>query len=168
MELDIEYPPEGAVVGSSACGVFVAGRALAMRGMLQKFDVAIVIDTSASTSGPAEADINGNGTIGKVYGGAFGSVFGAGLTDPGDSILAAEVAAARQLLRGLDTRSTRGRSRVSGEWSAGRDRAGTPQQDRINAAAAPNEYGQSSGTSTGIARDQRHTHIPPDRPGRSS
>ena len=32
VQLDIEYPPEGAVVGSSACGVFVAGRALAMRG----------------------------------------------------------------------------------------------------------------------------------------
>jgi hypothetical protein len=107
VQLDIEYPPEGAVVGSTACGVFVAGRALAMRGMLQKFDVAIVIDTSASTAGPAEADINGNGTIGKVYGGAFGSVFGASLTDPGDSILAAEVAAARQLMRGLDPRSTR-------------------------------------------------------------
>jgi hypothetical protein len=107
LQLDIEYPPEGAVVGDSACGVFVAGRALAMRGQLQKFDVAIVIDTSASTAGPAEADINNNGTIGKVYGGAFGSVFGASLTDPGDSILSAEVAAARQLLRGLDPRSTR-------------------------------------------------------------
>ena len=95
------------MVGSSACGVFVAGRALAMRGQLQKFDVAIVIDTSASTAGPAEADINNNGTIGKVYGGAFGSVFGASLTDPGDSILSAAVTAARVLLRGLDPRSTR-------------------------------------------------------------
>ena len=107
VQLEIEYPPEGAVIGSTACGVFVAGRALALRGDLQKFDVAIVIDTSASTGGPSEADINGNGKIGKVYGGAFGSVFGASLSDPGDSILAAEVAAARQLLRGLDPRSTR-------------------------------------------------------------
>jgi len=107
VQLEIEYPPEGAVIGSSACGVFVAGRALALRGELQKFDVAIVIDTSASTGGPSEADINGNGKIGRPFGGAFGSVFGASLSDPGDSILSAEVAAARQLLRGLDPRSTR-------------------------------------------------------------
>ena len=107
VQLEIEYPPEGAVIGSSACGVFVAGRALALRGEMQHFDVAIVIDTSASTGAPSGADINGNGVIGQVYGGALGSMFGASLTDPADSILAAEVAAARQLLRGLDPRSTR-------------------------------------------------------------
>ncbi len=107
LQLEIEYPPEGAVIGSSACGVFVAGRALALRGQMQHFDVAIVIDTSASTGGPSGADINGNGVVGVVYGGALGSMFGASLSDPADSILAAEVAAARQLLRGLDPRSTR-------------------------------------------------------------
>ena len=107
VQLEIEYPAEGAVIGSSACGVFVAGRALALRGEMQNFDVAIVIDTSASTGGPSGADINGNGVIGVVYGGALGSMFGASLSDPADSILAAEVAAARQLLRGLDPRSTR-------------------------------------------------------------
>ncbi len=107
VNLEVEFPPEGAVIGSNACGVFVAGRALALRGEMEHFDVAIVIDTSASTGGPTEADINGNGVIGVVYGGALGSMFGASLTDPGDSILAAEVAAARQLLRGLDPRSTR-------------------------------------------------------------
>jgi hypothetical protein len=142
LQLDIDYPPEGAVVGSSACGVFVAGRALAMRGQLQKFDVAIVIDTSASTAGPAEADINGNGTIGKVYGGAFGSVFGASLTDPGDSILSAEVAAARQLLRGLDPRSTR----VAVITFAGEAEQqgvivlGAPQKPAITIQALTNDY----------------------------
>ena len=107
VQLEVEFPPEGAIVGGTACGVFVAGRALALRGEMKRFDVAIVIDTSASTGGPSEADINGNGVTGVVYGGALGSMFGAALSDPGDSILAAEVAAARQLLRGLDPRSTR-------------------------------------------------------------
>jgi hypothetical protein len=107
VQLEIEYPADGAVIGGSACGVFVAGRAIALRGEMQRFDVAIVIDTSASTGGPSGADIDGNGVIGVVYGGSLGSMFGASLSDPADSILAAEVAAARQLLRGLDPRSTR-------------------------------------------------------------
>ena len=107
VQLEIEYPSNGAVIGSSACGVFVAGRALALRGEMQHFDVAIVIDTSASTGGPSGADIDGDGVIGVPYGGSLGSMFGASLTDPADSILSAEVAAARQLLRGLDPRSTR-------------------------------------------------------------
>ena len=143
VQIEIEYPPEGAVIGSSACGVFVAGRALALRGELQKFDVAIVIDTSASTGGPSEADIDGNGKIGKVYGGAFGSVFGAGLTDPADSILAAEVAAARQLLRGLDPRSTRVAVIVFAgepEQQGGVIFGGAPAKPALTIQALTNEY----------------------------
>ena len=108
IHLEIEYPPNDAIVGDSACGVFVSGRALALRGELRHFDVILVIDTSRSTVEPTGADINGNGTVGKSYLGRIGSIFGdMGSTDPGDSILAAEVAAARQLLHGLDPRSTR-------------------------------------------------------------
>jgi hypothetical protein len=95
------------VVGSSACGVFVAGQAQASRGELRRFDIVIVIDTSRSTIDPSGTDINGNGVVGRQRLGGLGSIFGSGSTDPGDSILAAEVAGARQLLRGLDPRSTR-------------------------------------------------------------
>jgi hypothetical protein len=105
--LDIEYPPNEAVVGDSACGVFVSGRALALHGELRRFDVVLVIDTSRSTVEPTGADINGNGIVGRAYLGRIGSIFSAASTDPGDSILSAEVAAARQLLHGLDPRSTR-------------------------------------------------------------
>lgn len=107
VHVDIEYPPDGSVLGDSACGTFVAGRAIALHGEMRRFDVMMVIDTSRSTVDPTGADINGNGIVGKPYLGRLGSIFDVGSTDPGDSILAAEVAAARQLMRGLDPRSTR-------------------------------------------------------------
>jgi len=107
VSLDVEHPASGAVVGDAACGVFVAGKAMALQGPLRRFDVVLVIDTSRSTVDPTGADINGNGVVGRPRLGRLGSMFDAGSTDPGDSILAAEVAAARQLLRSLDPRSTR-------------------------------------------------------------
>jgi len=107
LELSIEYPPDGAQVDATVCGSFVAGRALAQRGRMRRFDVVMVLDTSRSTIDPAGTDVNGNGEVGRPRLGRLGAFFGSSLTDPGDSILAAEVAAARQLLRGLDPRSTR-------------------------------------------------------------
>jgi hypothetical protein len=107
VRIDIEYPPAGSVVGGSACGVFVAGQAQASRGELRRFDVIMVLDTSRSTIDPAGTDINGNGVVGRQRLGGLGTIFGSGSTDPGDSILAAEIAGARHLLRGLDPRSTR-------------------------------------------------------------
>ena len=107
VRIDIEYPPPGSTVGNSACGVFVAGQAQASRGELRRFDIVIVLDTSRSTIDPSGTDINGNGVVGRQRLGGLGTIFGSGSTDPGDSILAAEVAGARQLLRGLDPRSTR-------------------------------------------------------------
>jgi hypothetical protein len=85
----------------------VAGRARAVAGDLRGFDVVLVIDTSLSTIEPTGADVNGNGIIGSPYLGPVGSLFDAAGDDPGDSILAAEVAAARRLLHQLDRRSTR-------------------------------------------------------------
>jgi hypothetical protein len=107
VELEIEQPADASVLGASACGIFVAGRAEALWGERRGFDVAIVIDTSASTIEPTGADVNGNGIVGSPSLGPVGSLFDAAGDDPGDSILAAEVAAARGLLRQLDPRSTR-------------------------------------------------------------
>jgi hypothetical protein len=107
VHVQVDVPSDGTVVGEAPCGLYVAGRALALHGELRHFDVMIVIDTSRSTIDPTGADINGNGVVGKPYLGRIGSIFDVGSTDPGDSILAAEVAAARQLLRGLDPRTTR-------------------------------------------------------------
>ncbi len=107
LDLSIEYPRDGAEVSSTVCGTFVAGRAQATRGAPRRFDVILVIDTSVSTIAAAGTDVNGNGTVGEAQLGGLGEMVGAGLTDPGDSILAAEIAAARRVLAGLDPRSTR-------------------------------------------------------------
>jgi hypothetical protein len=86
--------------------VFVAGRAAATAGELQQFDIVMVLDTSASTADPSGSDIDGDGRVGTQRLGRIGSIFMPS-TDSGDSILAAEIAAARTLLGGLDPRSTR-------------------------------------------------------------
>jgi hypothetical protein len=98
--MEIGYPPDGSILGTSI-GAFVAGRALAPMGEYRAIDVAFVIDTSQSTADPTGVDVNGNGVVGEHRFGPFG------ITDPGDSILAAEVAAARYFVRHLDPRSTR-------------------------------------------------------------
>jgi hypothetical protein len=95
-----------AIVGDAA-GVFVAGRALALRGEMRRFDIIIVIDTSGSTNDPTGVDVDGDGVVGMHLPGVNPSSPNFGSTDPGDSILAAEVAAAEKLLGGLDPRSTR-------------------------------------------------------------
>ena len=107
VHVEIDTPINGAVVGEAPCGLYVAGRALALQGDMRQFDVMIVIDTSRSTIDMTGADINGNGVVGTPHLGTVGSMFSLGSTDSGDSILAAEIAAARQVVRGLDPRTTR-------------------------------------------------------------
>src|SRR5262249_6334205 len=108
VHVEIDVPSNGAVVGDAPCRLYVAGRALALRGELRQCDVMIVLDPPASTADGTGADINGNGIVGKpALGGGLGQIFGVASTDPGDSILAAEVAAARQIMHGLDPRTTR-------------------------------------------------------------
>jgi von Willebrand factor type A domain len=105
--LEVIRPANASAVPPEPCGIFVSGRARALSGVRRGFDVAIVIDTSLSTIEPTGADVNGNGIIGTPQLGGVSSLFGAAEDDPGDSILAAEVAAARGLLWELDPRTTR-------------------------------------------------------------
>lgn len=137
LELSVERPTDGETVGDAA-GAFVAGRAIAMAGDLKKFDVMIVIDTSGSTFEPTGADVNGNGVVGTA---TFGGLFGIGSTDAGDSILAAEVAAAEQLLGGLDPRSTRvGLVTFAGEPEQGGLFAGAPPPAAITEEPLTTDY----------------------------
>jgi hypothetical protein len=143
IQLQIDFPEDGATIKDSICGAFVSGRALAHHGMLRRFDVVIVIDTSRSTVDPTGADINGNGIIGRPRLGKIGSIFDVGSTDPGDSILSSEIAAARHLLHGLDPRSTRvGLVRFAGDppGSGGSIFRRAPNRPAVTLVPLTNDY----------------------------
>ncbi|MEX2208293.1 MAG: VWA domain-containing protein [Myxococcota bacterium] len=109
--LEIDSPSNGAVIGDPMGSAFVSGKALALFGEYQTFDIVFVVDTSDSTAAPSGADIDGDGVIGERRGEKFLSILGRVLplpnSDKEDSILAAEVAGVRELLRQLDPRTTR-------------------------------------------------------------
>ena len=109
--LEIDSPTSGAVIGDPMGAAFVSGRALALFGEYQTFDLVFVVDTSDSTAAPSGADVDGDGVIGERRGAKFLSILGRVLplpnSDKGDSILAAEVAGVRVLLEQLDPRTTR-------------------------------------------------------------
>ena len=111
LTLVITSPENRAIVGDPGGMAFVSGKALALYGEFQTFDIVFVIDTSESTSAPSGADVDGDGHVGERRGGKYLGVFGKVLplptTDKGDSVLAAEVAGVRVLLEQLDPRTTR-------------------------------------------------------------
>jgi hypothetical protein len=118
--VEIEYPHDGDYIGDPE-GAFLAGRALALLGEFRRFDVLFVIDTSASTAMATGSDLNGNGVTGEDrMGGIFGN------SDAGDSILAAEIMAARRVLENLDPRNTRvGLVTFNGRQPEDRNQGGT-------------------------------------------
>jgi hypothetical protein len=103
--VDLEQPGEGAIYGDDY-GAFVAGRA-SDANMPAKIEVVFVIDTSGSTADPSGMDVNGNGIVGDFRLPLPGTSIGIGSTDPGDSVLAAEIAAALRFVSRLDPRRTR-------------------------------------------------------------
>ncbi|MBW2281787.1 MAG: VWA domain-containing protein [Deltaproteobacteria bacterium] len=111
LALEIAAPAQGAVIGDPGGMAFVSGRALALYGEYQAFDIVFVIDTSDSTAAPSGADVDGDGNVGHRKGEDFLSIFGRILplpnSDRGDSVLAAEIAAVETLLEQLDPRTTR-------------------------------------------------------------
>ncbi|MCP5069451.1 MAG: VWA domain-containing protein [bacterium] len=97
----IEHPPPGSTVGDSGVA-FVAGHAAVGSRGRNSFDLVIAIDVSGSTAYPTGSDVDGDGRVGRPRPERDGLS-----SDPGDSILAAEAAAATRLLAGLDPRRTR-------------------------------------------------------------
>lgn len=109
--VNIFEPSNGATIEEPRDAIYVQGRAFAHGVEAPSFDIALVIDTSGSTRAPAGVDVNGNGIVGRksstrVVISIFGVIQDA-ISDPGDSVLAAEVRSAKKLLSQLDPRSSR-------------------------------------------------------------
>lgn len=98
LDVQIEFPVEGTIF-SEEPEAYMAGRMLAPFDAFRRVDAILVIDTSASTADSSGADVDQDGI---TSGGGPG-----GQRDEGDSILAAEVASARELLDDVDPRGTR-------------------------------------------------------------
>lgn len=107
LRLTIDAPEAHAVIGGAEGRVFVAGRAFAVPELSGSFDVIVVIDTSYSTSAPSGADVDGDGRTGQRRFRLISWLIPLANTDPGDSVLAAEVQATKTLLRQLDPAATR-------------------------------------------------------------
>ncbi len=100
----VETPHDGALVASADPSVVVAGRVLLPNGKLDVFDLVIVIDRSKSTDAPTGVDIDGDGYVGRAPDSRYAD---GSSDDPGDSVLAAEIVAARTLIAQLDPATTR-------------------------------------------------------------
>ena len=104
LRLVLEEPREPAIVASSSPHVFVAGSALSCAADVESFDLVIVIDTSKSTDAPTGVDIDGDGYVGRAPASRLSD---GSSDDPGDNVLAAQIAAARTLVAQLDRSTTR-------------------------------------------------------------
>jgi len=107
----VETPGPGSTVKARDNLVEVRGTAIAAGEEAQRFDVMVVLDVSGSTRYPSGADVDGDGVVGEN---PQEGLYAPGeyppdvlCTDPDDTILAAEVAAARTLIASLRPERTR-------------------------------------------------------------
>jgi hypothetical protein len=111
VRLHIERPTGGSLVESKMHMAEIRGTATHAGGQPKHFEVMIAIDVSQSTREASGADVDGDGEIGEdphlglyLPGEYPDDVFS---TDPDDTILAAEVRAARALLESVDSKRVR-------------------------------------------------------------
>jgi hypothetical protein len=111
VRVSIEEPRNGDIVRNLVHQAPIRGSAIADPDMLPKIDIIIVIDISGSTAHPSGVDVDADGHLGfdpseeLVPAGQY--PLGTVCTDPEDTILAAEVAAAAALIENLDSSSMR-------------------------------------------------------------
>jgi hypothetical protein len=128
VEVNVDRPRSGDVVRGRYDMAPLAGLARAGDRPTQ-FDVMIVLDVSGSTKWPSGTDVDGDGELGVERSATVIGLRDTPNTDPGDSILAAEVAACRALLSGLESDRVRiGIVSFSGEVDPSTGRRLSPRQ----------------------------------------
>ena len=138
----VETPRNGSVVRNRTDMTALAGVATAEGAGPLYFDIMVVLDVSGSTRYPSGIDVDGDGEIGETQSGLLQAMPDTINTDPGDSVLAAEVEAAKALVGGLDPKRVRvGVVTFAGEIdpSTGRRRSAT-QADAFLEQALTNDY----------------------------
>lgn len=124
----VDQPQAGGVVRGRFDMTELSGMAHAGK-RATRFDVIVVIDVSGSTAYPSQIDVNGNGEVGVQQASAIPGMPDTKNTDPGDSVLAAQVTAARSLLGGLESDRIRvGVVSFSGEMDPTTGRRASPDQ----------------------------------------
>ena len=129
----VDSPGQGSTIKAKDDVVEVRGTAIAAGEEAQRFDVMVVLDVSGSTKYPSGADVDGDGTVGEnpqegLY--AEGEFPPDVLcTDPEDTILHAEIAAAHALVKSLRSDRTRvGLITFSGDVDPATHRMRSPNQ----------------------------------------
>jgi Mg-chelatase subunit ChlD/tetratricopeptide (TPR) repeat protein len=102
--LEVASPEEGTRVRGGSGWTLVAGRGWLSEAALH--DVVVAIDESASTHSPTGSDLDGDGIVGKERR-LWALVPDSASSDPEDTVIRAELEAARVLIRQLPERTTR-------------------------------------------------------------
>ena len=105
----VDSPAPGTVMQGQLHQAEVVGSATADADQPARYDVFIVLDVSESTKAPCGVDLDGDGVIGLNPQFELGNTYPPEVvsTDPQDTVLHAEIQAARTLLRSLDPRRVR-------------------------------------------------------------
>jgi len=101
VQIEIRSPRPGETIRNKTDMAPLAGLAIAGE-RPTAFEVIVVIDVSGSTEYPSGIDVNGDGVLGETQRSPISSQPDTANTDPADSVLGAEIAAAKALLDGLD------------------------------------------------------------------
>jgi hypothetical protein len=96
VNLDVRSPKNGAQLTHHLNLAFLTGDTWINALPRRRQDVVFLIDSSGSTADPSGADVDKDGKTGRGFLGIISN------TDSGDSVLAAEIASARRLLRTFD------------------------------------------------------------------